>query len=628
MTAPDQRPPAERRVLSGVSIRALHADASGTLWVATQQRLLRIPVGQSTAAAIRNSETLREIDTITSPPHGGLFLADRSQGLLRWTESRSFEPVRLPSAAQGIRVVTVYADRRERLWIVFATGSVAMLTGDERAELFTEAQGFDAGVYRIVHEDNRGVIWFGATNGITSYDNGRVSTIHGSDRIPVRRVRAIAHDHDGYLWIATGNGILRIDPADIEQVAAAASHWPAYILYDKSDGLAGQPRLLSDSTSIRTQAGALWFVTGEGITIVDPTARANDTGAPVVSIDRAVVDDTEIAATRDLAMPAGTRRLQLEYSALNLTAPQKTRYRFRLEGVDTEWIDAGTRRQASYTNLAPGAYRFRVAATNALGVWLESPTGWTFSIKPHVYQTRWFSALCATLLVLAGWVAWTMRLRQERKRFSLLLAERVRLSREIHDTLLQGLVGVALQCDVLAGDMLTAAPETSERFVRLRKQAQRYIKESRQAIWNLRSSPAEGDLVSALRLVGDQATETGAEFALAIAGRPRALGFDVEQQLLRIAHEAVANAVRHAGARRIDVALDYQVDRLLLRVSDDGGGFVENGRAGSDGHYGIVSMRERADGIDASFTLDSVIGRGTRIEVVLPTANVMKSVRG
>jgi signal transduction histidine kinase len=496
-----------------------------------------------------------------------------------------------------------------------------MLAGDERAELFTEAQGFDAGAYRIVHEDDRGVIWFAATKGITIYDNGRVSTIHGSDRVPIRRVRAIAHDHDGYLWIATGNQIMRIHPADVEQVASKTSFWPAYLLYDKSDGLAGQPRLLSDSTSIRTPAGALWFVTGEGITIVDPKAPDLGTGAPAVSIDRAVVDDTEIPATPDLEMPAGTRRLQFDYSALNLTAPQKTRYRFQLEGVDTEWIDAGTRRQASYTNLAPGGYRFQVAATNALGEWPESPTVWAFSIKPHIYQTRWFSALCAALLVLAAGAAWTMRLRQERKRFSLLLTERVRLSREIHDTLLQGLVGVALQCDALAGDMQTAAPEIGERFVRLRKQAQRYIKESRQAIWNLRSSPPEHDLVAALRRVGDQTAGTGSEFALDIAGQPRELSLDVERQLVRIAQEAVANAVRHAGARRVEVGLDYQADRLVLRVSDDGSGFVDNGRAGTDGHYGIVGMRERADGIKASFALDSAIGRGTRIAVVLPAAN-------
>ena len=167
----------------------------------------------------------------------------------------------------------------------------------------------------------------------------------------------------------------------------------------------------------------------------------------------------------------------------------------------------------------------------------------------------------------------------------------------------------------------------SERFVRLRKQAQRYIKESRQAIWNLRSSPPEHDFVAALRRVGDQTAGTGSEFALEIAGRPRELGFDVEQQLVRIAHEAVANAVRHGRARRVEVGLEYQADRLVLRVSDDGCGFVDNGQAGPDGHYGIVSMRERADGIDASFALDSALGRGTRIAVVLPTANESKSAR-
>src|SRR5262249_37049300 len=157
-------------------------------------------------------------------------------------------------------------------------------------------------------------------------------------------------------------------------------------------------------------------------------------------------------------------------------------------------------------------------------------------------------------------------LRLERQRFALLLAERVRLSREIHDTLLQGLVGVALQCEALAGDMETAAPEMSERFVRIRKQAQQYIKESRQAIWDLRSSSMRHDLVAALRRVGDQTSGTGTDFIFDVAGRPRELSFDVEQQLVRIAHEAVANAMRHARASRIGVALDYRAHDLVLQV--------------------------------------------------------------
>src|SRR6185436_14732985 len=245
-------------------------------------------------------------------------------------------------------------------------------------------------------------------------------------------------------------------------------------------------------------------------------------------------------------LPAGARRLQIEYTALNLTSPQKTRFRFRLDGVDSEWVDAGTRHQAAYTNLGPGEYRFRVAVTNALGAWHESGVAWTFSVAPHFYQTRMFAGACVMIVALAAWGAWTVRLRQERKRFSLVLGERTRLSREIHDTLLQGLVGVGLGCDALGSELEVASPDVKDRFLRLRRDTQRYIKEARQAIWNLRSSSLEREaLATAVRRLGDQIAGTAVEFSVTEKGSVRPLAPEVEQQLTRIAHEAVTNAVRH-----------------------------------------------------------------------------------
>jgi signal transduction histidine kinase len=464
------------------------------------------------------------------------------------------------------------------------------------------------------------VLWFGGTNGITRFEHDRGLTIRDGERLPIRRVKAIAHDQFGFLWIAVDNGILRIHRTELNNAGSNSAFWPAYVLYDKSDGLAGLPRLLSDAMSIHTRGGALWFVTGEGITVVNPNVQKSD-GTSAVRIDHALVDDHRMAVVQDAQLPAGTRRIQLEYGAANLTSAQKTRYRFRLEGIDSDWVTAGSRRQATYMNLPPGAYRFHVVATSSLGAWQGDGTTWEFSIKPHFFQTTWFYVLCGSLIVVCASFVWRFRLRMERNRFSVLLAERARVSREIHDTLLQGLVGLTLQCDALAQDVESAAPDISERLLSVRKQAQRYIKESRQAIWNLRFSARDREpLVGALRGLGDVAAASHVKFDVALKGAPRELESDTEQQLVRIAREAVMNAVRHSGAQRICVELEYEPAQLVLRVSDDGHGFVDT-VAGSGEHFGIVSMRERSKDIGAAFSLDAGVGRGTLVEVVVNDIN-------
>jgi signal transduction histidine kinase/ligand-binding sensor domain-containing protein len=616
VSAPDQQPLLKRRLLVGESIRALHADAQGSLWVGTERDLLRLPAGRERFESVAGSKTLRQVDSITAHPQGGVLIADADHGLLHWTEQNGLRPITLASDQAGTRFITAYTDQRKRVWLASAAGRIGLLDESGAVRLFMPGKGFTAGVTRIIHQDRRGVIWFGGTNGVTRYENDRAVTIEGDERLPIRLVRGITDDRDGYLWIATTSGLLRIHHGEVEKASAAPSYRPTYAFFDKTDGLAGLPRMRSDSTSIQTQGGSLWFVTGEGITIVPPNGREDDVDVLRVGIDTVTVDDRSVNVAQGLEFPAGVHRLQLDFTVLNLTSAHKTRFRFRLEGVDTDWVDAGSRRQATYTNLRSGEYRFRVAASDALGGWKEPEQPWGFSIRPHFYETRAFMGACGLLVLLAGWGAWTIRLQQERKRFSLVLAERARLSREIHDTLLQGLVGVALQCDVIANDAQSASPAMTDKLIRLKRQAQRYVKEARHAIWNLRSSPAATELVEALREFGEQ-VGASVEFTVVVNGVTRSLGDDVERELLRIAQEAITNAVLHSHACRINVTVTYSPNDFSLSVSDDGRGFADSHLSGADGHYGIVSMRERAASIGAELLLDSRPGEGTQVSINL-----------
>jgi two-component sensor histidine kinase len=538
------------------------------------------------------------------------------------TDQGDFVGIPLPDHLQRRRILAIYADSRDRLWITFATGSLAILDSHNQLTELDRTNGFDAGVYHVIHEDSDGVIWLGGTVGLSRYEEGHVITFYPDERLPVRAVRAIEHDQYGNLWLGTSSGIIRIKSDSLRR-AFPSSYRPEYALYDKSDGLAGLPVLLSDATSVRTKGGALWFITREGISIVQVQPPQDERPASRhVDIVGVSVDDRQTAAAPGVSLSAGTRRLQIDYSALNLTSPQKTHFRYRLDGSDSDWVEAGSNRQATYTNLAAGKYRFRVSATSAPGKWGDKITEWEFSIEPRFYKTWWFLTACGALVPLTMWVGWVVRLRQERIRFSLVLAERARLSREIHDTLLQGLVGLGMQCDALANDLDAVAPQTKDRFVRLRNQTTRYVKEAREAIMHLRASSQDREvLASALQRLGEQIATSRLEFSVLVKGAPRVLDFEIEQQVVRIAREAVTNAVLHAReARHLQIDLEYGTQAMVLRVSDDGNGFARPVADETNGHYGIASMRERAKALNGTLHLETSGHRGTCVEVTVPFA--------
>jgi len=480
--------------------------------------------------------------------------------------------------------------------------------------------GLDAGVYSAIYEDVDGTIWLAANGGLSRFVDGRFTTAHAGPNFPAEGLTVVVGDGRD-LWLGTSAGIVRLAVMGFDQ--ALASRPVHFKRYERSDGIAGIPVPLNLGTSnrrvVRAGDGRLWFVTARGITIMDPRAFDDVRPPAPVRVEALVADNVQRPAEDGLALPPRTRTVEIDYTTLDLTSPMKSHFRYRLDGFDQEWVDAGMRRQAFYTNLPPRQYRFIVAASQEDGSWSEPVGVWSFSIQPTFYQTAWFGLLCALAAGLTVYAAWRLRLGQVRKQFALLVGERARLSREIHDTLLQSLVGVALQFDALADGLEPASKK--ERFVRLRKQVEEYIREARQAIWDLRSPRLERlDLVEALREAGTQVV-SGHPVALAFAtsGEPQRYSPRVEAQILRIGQEAVLNAVHHAHANEISVELHFAPDTLVLRVADDGCGF-EVGGAAHDRHYGLTSMRERAEGVGGTLRVESGVGHGTAITAVVPMA--------
>jgi signal transduction histidine kinase len=370
----------------------------------------------------------------------------------------------------------------------------------------------------------------------------------------------------------------------------------------------------------------------DGVVSIDPHNILENRMPPPVIIEGALVDGERVRPEPGLRLPARVHSLRINYTALSFVVPERVRFHVKLEGFDTEWVDAGARREAVYTTLEPKRYRFRVMACNNEGVWNEKGATWEFSVRPAFSQTYWFLALSIAAGALVLWALYKRRVRLAtqliQSRYEERLAERTRIARELHDTLLQSLAGASLQLSAISNIMTAAPDEARKKVDSIRQQMNAAFREARRKVWDLRSPALEGrDLPAALRESLEMTTGGMPGCRLTVTGEPRHFPPHVEEQLLRIGQECVANALRHAEAGKIAVELRYETEHLVLCVSDDGKGFDVDAASRLDGHWGLRNMQERANEIGARWKIVSTPGHGTTTETVVPSASNGKNGR-
>ncbi len=395
--------------------------------------------------------------------------------------------------------------------------------------------------------------------------------------------------------------------------------------------------------------GALWFATLKGIATVDPEHMPVNRVAPQVALEAVSVDDVREGRTVALTIPPGHSHYEFDYAGLSFVAPEKVEYRYQLVGFDPSWVEAGTRRTAYYTNLPHGRYTFRVMARNNDGVWSREAATVALTVEPHMYQTVWFRLLLALALTGLAYAAWRRRLQRVEREFQAVLGERGRIAREIHDTLAQGFVAVSVQLELVGQLMRASAEAAREQLERTQVLVRSSLEDARSSIWELRSQSAESEDLAAriLRMAEEVVARSGthagdgagsrmaphsegnvnhARVHLQVSGTNRPLGASVERELMRIAREAVVNAVRHGHADSIGLRLEFEGRWFAMEIRDDGQGFAGAPPDGASGHYGIVGMRERAAAIGAKLTVESDTGAGTRVRVLLPLDGTMEEV--
>jgi signal transduction histidine kinase len=365
--------------------------------------------------------------------------------------------------------------------------------------------------------------------------------------------------------------------------------------------------------------GRIWVCTEDGVAVIDPARMKPNPVPPPVVIEQVIADGKTYDPNLRVETAFRGHDLQIVYTGISLTAPERVRFRYRMEGLDSQWTDAGTRRNVSYINLPPRHYRFQVIACNSDGLWNNAGADFALRVDPYFYQTKWFALLCLTAIALAVWFAHQLKVRRVVSRLQLIAAERVRFGRELHDSLLQGFSGVVFLLEAAARQFDTAPGMAKQRLDRAIDQADRSLREAREMIVSMRIPALENStLPDALRTTAaEMVFGMPVDFQFEIKGRPRQGPYNVEANLFLLAREALRNALKHASARRIRLELCYTPKELHLTIQDDGVGFEPEVAAAKAGHFGLHGMQERARLIRGTFRVNSAPGRGATIEVTV-----------
>jgi signal transduction histidine kinase/ligand-binding sensor domain-containing protein len=604
----------------GLDILCLAA-VQNQLWVSSSHGVFAIDAADRMPKPRPIATELSSVTALQAGAGGSIWLLDAQKGLYIWTGS-ALRPIKLNSNAGGKTISAIRARPDGGIWIGFLGGGLGFYKDGSFREC--SAAGLPEGTVHDIYVDDspngRGLTWFATQTGLYRFDGQSFSGWNTESGLPGDRVLWLKADGDDALWLAFSTGVAKLRRSDLRSPA----HKVDCEFYDSGDGLFADSIVRSQAAVDLDTEGRLWFTTSAGVAMIDSRHIEKNSVPPAMVIERVVADNREALIRRPMPFPPLTKNLQIDYNGLSLAEPQKVKYRYRLEGYDKEWHNAEGRRQAFYTNLQPGRYRFRVTAANNDGVWNASGASLDFAILPAFYQTRLFTIGCVVVGLAVGWALYRLRLQQLEaglnSGFEERMSERTRIAQDLHDELLQSAMGVSLQIeltDALLEEQHAAKPHL-ERALRLSRVL---MQKGRDVLRNLREEArGAADITKALsRTIEDVQRHGGPAARLIVEGQARALNALVAEDLIQIGSQAITNAFQHASANMINVYLLYKPAEFSLHVEDDGCGIEPQiAEAGRPGHYGLIGMKERAQRIGGTLTITSRVREGTKVKVSVP----------
>ncbi|WP_161571028.1 sensor histidine kinase [Granulicella sibirica] len=520
--------------------------------------------------------------------------------------------------------LAISQDSAGRVWTGYIDNKIGMLDGSAGRTFPVDASPGVGNVQAILAM-HKGVVAGGA-HGIAVLHGDHFQSLATLDPDAVQGVSGLVEDHRGDLWLNGARGVFRIPSEEL----AKGITWPSYRMQSEhfsGDGIVGFAYQGYElPTAVIAPNGRIWIATSSTAVYVDPDRVHRDTVPAITSIQAFTDNETPRYEPHPTIEP-GKHTLRIRYFGAHLSAPERVSYRYRLDGQDQAWEDVGTRTEAVYTNLKPGSYTFHVAASNGDGIWSEADRPLQFVVLPAFYQRWWFVAFCLLALGLLLRIAFRMRFdyatNQLRRRLEERAQERVRIARDLHDTLLQGVQGLIL---CFHSDIEEVPDDLPARALleKTLDRAEAVINEGRERVRTLRSEESTAtDLPQALAQVSSLVrARNAAPIEVLVEGEPRPLRTIVHDEVYCVGREAITNALRHAAATRIEVEISYGSTHLRVRCRDNGKGMSRQQLdAGSPaGHWGVTGMKERAARIGAKLDIWSTPGAGTEVEITVSAA--------
>lgn len=603
--------------LPGETGDAVSVSAGDTLWIGGLPALER-----------RTADGRRVLEKIALPPDfspvgkvhalaqqadGTVWMAAIGGGAWRYRAGRWERATELLDEGKKTPL-SMLADSRGRMWFGYIDNRLALLDGG-RVRIFGKEEGLEVGKLALLAE-HEGRLLAGGSDGLARFDGRRFVPVAAAPAQALSGLTGAVSGPDG-LWLNGATGVVHLDARTLDGGAGTLR------VFDEQEGLRGRTGILHRSTMTRAADGRIWLSTTAGVSWFDPAALEPEAAPYKPAVLRAQVDGRGIDPRRALKLAPNPGRVNFGYAAPALAMPERLRYRYRLEGYDRGWQDAGAETEAAYTGLPPGDYRFVVQALNGAGVAGPASDPLSLHVEASLVQTAWFKGGCVLLGAILLWALYRYRLRAQERRLLALAhtrqTERERIARELHDTLLQGVQGLIFVFD--AAVHAEAREPLRGKLDAALARARAVVAEARDRVHDLRAGDQTAvELAPMLaQLAGRLGEQWGQEIRFELKGQAHPVAVALSHACCRIAEEGLLNACRHAGARHIGMELDFRDDALVLVIRDDGRGIdgqvLKTGKAG---HWGLSGMRERAAEAGGSLEVQAAPGQGTELKLRLP----------
>jgi signal transduction histidine kinase/ligand-binding sensor domain-containing protein len=607
----------EKDGLINSCVWTLAEDSKANLWIGSYGGgLFRFRDGHFVQYSIEQGLVSKVVLQIVVAPDDSLWMATPN-GISHMRDG----VIRNYTIADGLssnQILSVHLDRSGALWAATQSG-LDRLVG-ERFAPFPPDHAEDSPFSFGFAEDSLGNLYAAASpKGISLIANDRL-TIANEDLKLLEMAESPQHD----LWFAGKNGIIRVQRDDLIHAVSGHEGPLDYRVFDRSDGLISVQCSAGAPNIALAASGKLWVATVKGLAVIDLAQVPRSTRRPKVFVGAITVGNRKQLAGPALVLPPGNHHVELHLEAVDLASPEKVRLQYRLDGVDAAWLDADASRTAVYTNIPVGAHSLHVRATDSNGVWDRAGGVYNITQRPYFYQTTWFQIVAVSALMLLLSAAYLVRVgqivRQTRMRLEERLVERERIARELHDTLLQGVLSATMQLDV-AEDRLPEDSPTKPLLRRVLQMMRQVVEEGRNTLRGLRTQDADsGDLAIAFaRIRREFAVDEKIGYRVIAQTATRPLRAHIRDEVYRIGREAIVNAFIHANASFVEVEIEYVGRHFRMLVRDDGRGMDPQVLdVGREGHWGLTGMRERSESIGASLRLRSRLGSGTEVELTIP----------